>query len=212
MLGKPLIAWSIEQAKACPAINRVVVSTDSEHIADAARQYGADVPFMRPAPLASDTAGKWSVWQHALEACERHYQEPVDIYVDLDCTSPLRDVEDISGAISQFRSQNVDAVFSVCDARKNPYFNMLEIDGECLRMSKPLPHPIVRRQDAPRVLEHVASIYVLSPAYLRRGTGLLSGCTAGYDIGQEKSLDIDSDFDFELVSFLLRKRLGASAQ
>ena len=59
MLGKPLIAWSIEQAKACPAINRVVVSTDSEHIAAAARQYGADVPFMRPAPLASDTAGKW---------------------------------------------------------------------------------------------------------------------------------------------------------
>ena len=212
MLGKPLIAWSIEQAKACPAINRVVVSTDSENIAATARQYGADVPFMRPASLASDTAGKWSVWQHALEACERHYQEPVDIYVDLDCTSPLRDVEDISRAITQFRSRDIDAVFSVCEARKNPYFNMLEADGGCLRMSKPLPHPIVRRQDAPRVLEHVASIYVLSPAYLRRGTGLLSGCTVGYDIGQEKSLDIDSDFDFELVSFLLRKRLGAPAQ
>jgi CMP-N,N'-diacetyllegionaminic acid synthase len=212
LLGKPLIAWSIEQAKTCADISRVVVSTDSEQIAAVAREYGADVPFMRPPSLASDTAGKWSVWQHALEACERHYRESVDIYVDLDCTSPLREVGDISRAIAQFRLQGVDAVFSVCEARKNPYFNMLEAAEGCLRISKPLTHPIVRRQDAPRVLEHVASIYVLSPAYLRRGTGLLSGCTAGYDIGQDKSLDIDSDFDFELVSFLLRKRLGVRAE
>jgi CMP-N,N'-diacetyllegionaminic acid synthase len=208
LLGKPLIAWSIEQAKACPEISRVVVSTDSEAIADVARDYGADVPFLRPDVLAGDTAGKWNVWQHALEACERHYGAPVDIYVDLDCTSPLREVDDISRAIAQFVSAGVDAVFSVCEARKNPYFNMLEIEDGCQRICKPLPRPIVRRQDAPRVLEHVASIYVLSPAYIRRGTGLLSGCTQGYDIGQEKSLDIDSDFDFELVSFLLRRRMG----
>jgi len=208
LLGKPLIAWSIEQAKACPQINKVVVSTDSEAIAEVARDYGADVPFIRPDELASDTAGKWNVWQHALEACERHYGAPFDIYVDLDCTSPLREVDDISRAIAQFVSAGVDAVFSVCEARKNPYFNMLEIEGSCQRICKPLPRPIVRRQDAPRVLEHVASIYVLSPAYIRRGTGLLSGCTQGYDIGQEKSLDIDSDLDFELVSFLLRRRMG----
>ena len=208
LLGKPLIAWSIEQAKACPEISRVVVSTDSEAIADVARDYGADVPFLRPDVLAGDTAGKWNVWQHALEACEQHYGAPVDIYVDLDCTSPLREVDDISRAIAQFVSAGVDAVFSVCEARKNPYFNMLEIEDGCQRICKPLPRPIVRRQDAPRVLEHVASIYVLSPAYIRRGTGLLSGCTQGYDIGQEKSLDIDSDFDFELVSFLLRRRMG----
>ena len=208
LLGKPLIAWSIEQAKACPEISRVVVSTDSEAIADVARDYGADVPFLRPDVLAGDTAGKWNVWKHALEACEQHYGAPVDIYVDLDCTSPLRDVDDISRAIAQFVSAGVDAVFSVCEARKNPYFNMLEIEDGCQRICKPLPRPIVRRQDAPRVLEHVASIYVLSPAYIRRGTGLLSGCTQGYDIGQEKSLDIDSDFDFELVSFLLRRRMG----
>jgi CMP-N,N'-diacetyllegionaminic acid synthase len=208
LLGKPLIAWSIEQAKACPEISRVVVSTDSEAIAAVAREYGADVPFMRPAELASDVAGKWAVWQHALESCERHYGTPVDIYVDLDCTSPLREVDDISRAIAQFRLGGVDAVFSVCEARKNPYFNMLEIDGDCQRICKPLPHAIIRRQDAPRVLEHVASIYVLAPSYLRRGTGLLSGCTQGYDIGQEKSLDIDSDFDFELVTFLLRRRMG----
>lgn len=207
LLGKPLIAWSIEQAMECPEITRVVVSTDSDAIADVARSYGAEVPFMRPAELANDTAGKWGVWQHALESCDRHYADPVDLFVDLDCTSPLRDVADISRAIAQFRTSSVDAVFSVCEARKNPYFNMLEVVDGSLRMCKTLPHPVVRRQDAPQVYEHVASIYVLSPEYLRNGTGLLSGCTQGYDIGVSKSLDVDSQFDFELIEFLMRKRL-----
>lgn len=209
MLGKPLIGWSIEQALACPEITRVVVSTDSEAIAEVARAHGADVPFMRPAELANDSAGKWGVWQHALEACDRHYGEPIDLYVDLDCTSPLRDVEDISQAIAQFRGAGADAVFSVCEARKNPYFNMLEIEDGSLRICKALPRPIVRRQDAPAVFEHVASIYVLAPAYLRRGTGLLSGRTQGYDIGAAKSLDVDSEFDFELIEYLMKKRREA---
>lgn len=210
LLGKPLIAWSIEQAKACPEIGRVLVSTDSEAIAEVARRYGADVPFMRPAELANDSAGKWEVWQHALAACERHYAEPVDIFVDLDCTSPLRDVEDISRAIMQFNASGADAVFSVCEARKNPYFNMLEVVDGCQRICKTLPHPIVRRQDAPAVYEHVASIYVLSPDYLRKGTGLLSGYTQGYDIGASKSLDVDSQFDFELIEYLMRKKHGSA--
>lgn len=208
LFGKPLIGWSIEQAKVCPEIRRVVVSTDSEAIAEAARSYGAEVPFMRPAELANDAAGKWAVWQHALEACERHYGEKIDLFVDLDCTSPLREPSDIQRAIAQFQRAGVDAVFSVCEARKNPYFNMLEeVDGR-LAICKALPNPVVRRQDAPRVFEHVASIYVLSPDYLRRGTGLLSGRTHGYDIGTAKSPDIDNESDFEFVEYLMKKRLG----
>ncbi|MDO9203324.1 MAG: acylneuraminate cytidylyltransferase family protein [Hydrogenophaga sp.] len=208
LLGKPLIAWTIEQALACPEIDRLVISTDSPAIAEVARAYGAEVPFMRPAELASDTAGKWEVWQHALAACEAHYGETIDLFVDMDCTSPLRDVDDISKAIAQFRASDVDAVFSVCEARKNPYFNMLEVVDGVQRICKQLPKPIVRRQDAPKVFEHVASIYVLSPDYLRRGTGLLSGRTHGYDIGTAKSPDIDSEFDFELVEYLMKKRLS----
>lgn len=208
LLGKPLIAWSIEQALACPEIDRVVVSTDSSVIAEVARAAGAETPFMRSVELANDTAGKWEVWQHALAACEAYYGEPVDLFVDLDCTSPLREVEDISKAIAQFRASDVDAVFTVCDARKNPYFNMLEEEDGVLRICKKLHKPIVRRQDAPRVFEHVASIYVLSPDYLRRGTGLLSGRTNGYEIGSAKSPDIDNEFDFEYVEYLMKKRLG----
>jgi CMP-N,N'-diacetyllegionaminic acid synthase len=211
LLGKPMIAWSIEQALACPEITRVVVSTDSPQIAEVAKQYGAQVPFLRPPELANDTAGKWEVWQHALRAFEAHYQEPIDVFVDLDCTSPLRDVDDISKAIAQFRASGMDAVFSICEAAKNPYFNMLEEENGILRICKTLPKPIVRRQDAPKVYTHVASIYVLAPAYLRSGTGLLSGRTQGYDIGADKSLDVDSQFDFDLIEYLMQKRLSAKA-
>jgi CMP-N,N'-diacetyllegionaminic acid synthase len=210
LLGKPLITWSIEQALAVPEIDRVVVSTDAESIAAVARNAGAQTPFLRPMELSGSNVGKFQVWQHALSACEAHYDETYDSFVDLDCTNPLRDPADISRAIAQFnnsRGRGVDAVFSVCKARKNPYFNMVEADAMgAFRMSKSLGPTVVRRQDAPQVWEHVASLYVLAPDYLRRANHLLDGHAEGYDIGEAKSLDIDSAFDFELVECLMRRR------
>ena len=79
LLGKPLIAWSIEQAKQCSLINRVIVSTDSPEISEVAKKYNADVPFVRPKELATDNAGKWEVWQHALEQCEKIYGEKIAV-------------------------------------------------------------------------------------------------------------------------------------
>ena len=208
--GKPLIAWSIEQARATPEIDRIVVSTDSSAIADAALAAGAEVPFGRPAELAGPQVGKCQVWQHALGACESHYGERYEAFVDLDCTNPLRDTVDISNAIAQFRrgrARGVDAVFSICDARKNPYFNLVEPDATGgLRMSKSIGGTVVARQAAPPVFEHVASIYVLDPEYLRRAGHLLDGHAEGYDIGPEKSFDIDSELDFRIVEMLMRQR------
>ena len=206
LLGKPMIAWSIEQALSCSYIKKVIVSTDSQEIASQAIKYGAQVPFLRPKELSSNHVGKWLVWQHALENIEKIYQEEVGIYVDLDCTSPLRDVDDIYRAIDQYKSSDVDAVFTICEARKNPYFNMVEeLDGN-LVISKKLGKEIIRRQDAPKVFETVASIYVLSPDYLKIGNGLLSGNTKGYMIDQTKSMDVDDKFDFEMVEFLMKRK------
>lgn len=210
LLGKPLIAWTIEAALKTPKIDRVVVSTDSAEIAQVALSTGADVPFTRPASLSGPEIGKFQVWQHALELCETIYNEKYEAYVDLDCTNPLRDVEDISLAIEQFQKsqvRGVDAVFSVCKARKNPYFNMVEHDeAGALRMSKTIGKAIVRRQDAPKVYDHVASIYVLCPTYLKTANHLLDGHAEGYDIGEEKHMDIDSEMDFELVRFMMQKK------
>lgn len=215
MLGKPLIVWSIEQALATPEIDRVVVSTESEDITAVARAAGAETPFIRPTHLATSEAGKFDVFKHALNACEAHYGEDYEFYLDLDCTNPLRDVSDISACIAQFRNRRdhgVDGVFTICPARKNPYFNLLEPNETgALKICKKLPGAIVRRQDAPPVYEHVASIYVLAPDYIRRAAYLLDGHTEGYDIGSEKSLDVDSDFDFLLIEYLMRRKLGLAA-
>ena len=212
LLGKPLIAWSIEQARAAPEVDRVVVSTDSPDIAEAARAWGAETPFLRPAELSHSAVGKFQVWQHALDACRQAYGEDYEAFVDLDCTSPLRDTSDISQAIAQFRqsrARGVDGVFSVCNARNNPYFNLVEPDATgAMKVSKPLPAKVLGRQAAPPVFEHVASIYVLAPAYLEHAAHLLDGHAEGYDIGEAKSLDVDSEFDFKLIEFLMKEKHG----
>lgn len=212
LLGKPLIVWSIEQALATPEIDRIVVSTDSSAIAEAARAAGAEAPFMRPDELAGPEIGKFQVWQHALDACEAYYSETYELFVDLDCTNPLRETADISAVIAQFRAgkaRGVDAVFSICEARKNPYFNLVEPNADgALRMSKSLGERVVNRQAAPPVYEHVASIYALDPAYLRRAGHLLDGHAEGYDIGVDKSFDIDSELDWEIVRYLMKARSG----
>jgi CMP-N,N'-diacetyllegionaminic acid synthase len=210
LLGKPLITWTIETALAVPEIDRVVVSTDSIEIAKIAQEAGAEVPFMRPAELSGPEVGKFDVWQHALHRCEELYDEDYEMFIDLDCTNPLRDVNDVSKAIKQLKAskeRGVDTVFSVCEARKNPYFNMVEVDESgAMRMSKSLGPTIIRRQDAPQVYEHVASIYAMLPSHLRRNNHLLSGHAEGYNMSFEKSLDVDSEFDFLLVEYLMKKK------
>ncbi len=212
LLGKPVIAWAIENALNTTEIDRVVVSTDSPVIADTARFYGAEVPFQRPAELAQSDTGKFQVWQHALAACEQYYGESYELYVDIDCTNPLIEQADISNAIAQFRkgrTRGVDAVFTVAHARRNPYFNLVEPDEfGALKMSKSHGGTVLARQKAPAVFEHVAGVYVLSPAYLRHATHLLDGHAEGYEVPEDKALDIDSEVDFLLIEFLMKRRLG----
>ena len=206
--GKPLIVWSIEQAISVPEIDHVFVSTDSNEIATIAEKAGAKIPFKRPDELSNERIGKFYVWKHALGMIEEILDDEIEIYVDLDCTNPLRSSEDISNAINLFKSQEdeIDAIFSVCDARKNPYFNVVEYDENgFLSISKELDSRVVRRQDAPDVFEHVASIYILKPEFIRSKENLLDGKTRGYNIGNEKSFDIDSEFDFEIIEYLMKK-------
>jgi CMP-N,N'-diacetyllegionaminic acid synthase len=158
---------------------------------------------LRPAHLATDTAGKWGVWQHALAASEP-ITGPVTAFLDLDCTSPLRLPQDIDGALDLFEAAHPDMVMSCCEARKNPYFNLVEPDATgALHVSKPLPGGVVARQQAPVVYEHAASTYVVAPDYLRRSNSLWGGRVIPYLMPPERCVDIDSPFDFRLVEFLL---------
>ena len=207
--GKPLIDWSLEQLLSSDRIDRVVVSTDSEDIYSRAIALGALPMGLRPACLATDTAAKWDVWRHSLDASEA-LAGPVEAFVDLDCTSPLRLPQDISAALDLFVAHSPDMVMSCCVARKNPYFNLLETDEtDALRVSKPLAHSVVARHQAPLVYEHAASTYVIDPGYLRRAGGLFEGRVIPYVMPVERCLDIDSELDFRVVEFLLQERLDA---
>ncbi len=216
LLGQPIIAWAIKKALAVPEIDRVIVSTDSQQIAEVARKAGAEVPFMRPDELASSSTGKFQVWQHALGTCETQDGLVYDLYVDIDCTNPLIEIDDIAGALEHFRQLRQsglkpDAVFTVSEARRNPYFNLVEPDSDgVMKMSKSRGKgPVLARQGAPTVLEHVAGTYVLSTSYLRSANHLLDGRAFGYKIPSEKAFDIDSELDFSIIEFLLKRQLSA---
>lgn len=203
--GKPLIDWSLDQLLAHPMVDAVVVSTDDQEIYDHAVAKGCLKIGLRPDHLATDTAGKWGVWQHALEASEA-LTGPVNAFLDLDCTSPLRLPEDITAALDLFRTEQPDMVMSCCEARKNPYFNLVEPDATgALHVSKPLPGGVVARQQAPTVYEHAASTYVVSPAYLKRSRGLWEGRVIPYLMPPERCVDIDTPFDFRLVEILMQE-------
>jgi CMP-N,N'-diacetyllegionaminic acid synthase len=203
LLGKPLIAYSIEHALACPVIERVFVSTDDPEIADIAAKSGATVPFLRPADLATSTAPKVPVIRHLVEWVEAH-EGPVSTIVDLDPTSPLRDVQDIQDCLA-LAGDSVDVVITAYEAEKNPYFNMVERDETgAVRLVKPLAGGVTSRQQAPVVYAMNASIYVWKRAALNRG--LWDGRIALHVMPRERSIDIDSEIDFQLVELLMKKR------
>lgn len=209
--GRPLIDWSLDHLFDSEFIDVVVVSTDSQEIYEHATTRGALEIGLRPVELASDTAGKWQVWQHSLEATEVRVGE-VSVFVDLDCTSPLRLPQDITEALALYRDQQPDMVMSCCEARKNPYFNLVEPDDTgALQVSKPLPGGVVARQQAPVVYEHAASTYVLDPLYLKRADSLYEGRVIPYLMPVERCVDIDSPLDFRVVEFLLQERLEHTA-
>ncbi|OJI92457.1 N-acylneuraminate cytidylyltransferase [Planktotalea frisia] len=198
--GKPLIAHTIEQAQACNLIDAIYVSTDDEEIAAIAREYGAIVPFLRPAELATSEAGKLPVIIHLVEHVETLGVDVTRV-VDLDPTSPLRDVADITAAVALLDT-DTDTVITAYPADKNPYFNMVEAkeDGN-IRLVKPSSDGVASRQAAPDVYAMNASIYVWHRDTLAKG--LWAGRTRLHEMPHERSVDIDSEIDFKLVELLM---------
>ena len=126
--GKPLIAYTIETALGCSRLNDVIVSTDDELIAQTAKQYGAKIPFIRPAELATDIASKWPVFIHAVEMYEQQSGKIIDYMVDMDVTVPLKTSKDIEGAIlASLEDDSIDVVITGYEPERNPYFNMMEV-------------------------------------------------------------------------------------
>ena len=204
--GKPLIAYSIEQARASGLCEHVVISTDSDVIAQTAVNYGAEGFFKRTAELASDTAGKLDVIRDAFIRSESYFAKRFDYLIDLDATSPLRSPQDIIDAFAVFEKGGHGNLFSAMPARRSPYFNLVERspDGK-VSLSKSLPESILRRQDSPECYDMNASIYIWGRETILNEKTLFLENTGLYVMPEERSIDIDTELDFFLVETLLNR-------
>ena len=205
--GKPLIAWAIEHAYATKGIRRVIVSTDTEEIASIALQYGAEVPFMRPSQLASDDAPEWLAWQHALDFISKDEGSLPDAMVSVPVTAPLRLPEDIENCLQRFNEDDVDAVITVTDAHRNPFFNMVsEREDHYVELVIQPSIGISRRQDAPIVFDMTTVAFVVDPEFVLNNNSIFSGRVKAVHVPVERSIDIDTLLDFEIAEFLASRR------
>lgn len=204
--GIPLIGHTILQAQESKLIDRLIISTDSEEIAEVAKSFGAEVPFFRPSELAMDTSSKWPVFIHALEFVESE-GEIVDFLVDMDVTVPLKTSKDIDNAIAlAMEKKDVDVVITGYEPERNPYFNMMEIqeDGYA-HIVKKSAKPIVRRQDAPPVFSLSPAAYVVKKSALYNYEHWSKANCLISPMPRERAIDIDSPLDFQLIEFIINQ-------
>ena len=204
LAGKPLIAWSIQAAKKVERISRVIVSTDSDEIAEVAKEYGAEVPFIRPTELAQDASPEWLVWRHAINFLSENENFEIDGLVVIPPTAPLRNIHDIENCLDEFEKGNVDVVITVSNAHRNPYFNMITNDsqGYSSLVIKPKDN-IIRRQDTPPVFDVTTVAYVARPEFVEQHNGLFEGRVRSVNVPSERALDIDTMFDFRIAECLI---------
>lgn len=206
LAGRPLIAWTVLQAKASALFDKIVVSSDDSAILDAAVNAGADEAIERPAVLATDTAAKVPAIHHALVEAEKRFSVQFDRLIDLDATAPLRLVQDIVGAVSLLEESGASSVITGAPSHRSPYFNLVERQPDgTIRLSKPSSSAVMRRQDAPPCFDMNASIYVWSREAFVLDPRVFYPDTRLYEMPPERSHDIDSELDFTIVEFLFAR-------
>lgn len=207
--GHPLIYYTIKQALDWGKSKHVIVSTDSKDIAKIANECGADIPFLRPSVLATDTAGKVPVIRHALIACEKKFKEKFDMVMDLDITSPIRKIQDLENAYNLFITKKPKTLFSVVPAHRNPYFNMVEENSESRVVVCKPSSGFTSRQEAPKVYDMNASIYIFDRNYLidEKNNKTTSDDSVAFVMDDLSRTDIDSELDFKFIEFLIKESL-----
>ena len=203
--GIPLMAHSIRQALESAMFQDVVFSSDSDELLEIAMREGARV-VKRPADLADDESGKLPGIIHAVHQMEQLKAVNYQTVVDLDVTSPLRSIEDIKKAIAMLESQKLESVFSASKSRKSPYFNIaVRADGRWGPAATVDPYP-KRRQDAPETFDMNGSVYVWRKNSLLEHQAVFLGKTDVYVMQDEASWDIDTQLDFDIVSYLFARK------
>jgi len=204
--GKPLIAHTIQQAAAAETIDRAVVSTDDDEIAETARKYNGEVPFRRPATLATDEARSAPVVEHALNWVEDQGATP-SVIVMLQVTTPLRRPEDINGAINVLRQHDdASSVVSVTEFGTPPYWAVeTDEDGYLRNHFDPdalWTNELPRSQDLPALRHPNGAVFAARSGAFRAAESFYTDSTIPYEMPRDRSIDIDEPIDLEIIRAL----------
>jgi N-acylneuraminate cytidylyltransferase len=204
LAGKPLIHYTIDVARQIVADEDICVSTDDQEIIKCVEDYGLTVPFVRPADLATDTAGTYEVLLHALDYYEKRGRN-YDTVVLLQNTSPFRTAEQVKEAMQLYRN-GVDMVVSVKESPANPYYCLFEENvygwlHVCKGDGK-----ITRRQDAPTVYEYNGAIYIINSKSLKQMPLNAFPHRVKYVMNAQSSIDLDTMFDWNMAEMIIKEK------
>ena len=202
--GKPLLAYTAEAARETNLFDRIVLSTDSEQIAEVGRPLGLETPFLRPSELAADDTPMLPVIEHALGELANEGFEP-EVIVLLQPTAPLRRPEHVRAAVQLLRSTNCDAVVSVVEVPKHysPDF-VLRLDGDRLRPFLPRGEGVHRRQDARRSFSRDGTVYAFWQRTLTKHGSIYGEDCRPLIISREQSINLDNEDDWAAAERQLR--------
>lgn len=203
--GKPLIAYTIEEAKKSKYIDKIVISTEDQEIACVSENFGGEVPCLRPKELAQDNSTTVDCVIHMLSWLKENEQYVPDFVCLLQCTSPLRTFEDIDRTIEKMISTGMDGALSVCEAEVNPYW-MSVFNGDKLEYFLEEGRKITRRQELPEIYRVNGAVYVLTSEALLKNKTFEPERITGYIMKSENSVDIDTLMDFYLCEYILKER------
>jgi CMP-N,N'-diacetyllegionaminic acid synthase len=198
--GKPLIAWSIAQARAASSIDQVYVTSDSEEILEAAASFGAR-PILRPAALATDQASSESAWLHAVDQIEKSGTS-IRLVVAMQATSPVRESSDLDGAIKQFWRDGLDSLLSCCEVEDFFMWRLLA-DGQAASTNHDFTQRAPRQTIEKRYLEN-GSFYLFAPELLRKAGNRLGGRIGLFVMARHKLFQIDNPEDARLCEVIMR--------
>lgn len=203
--GKPLLAYSIDAAKKSGKYDIIHVSTDSELYAKIAREYGADVPFLRPDEMASDTASTWDAMRYVLQEYEKHGKS-FDTLTILQPTSPLRTSEDIIGAFRLLEEKNANMVSSVCEMDHSPLWSNTLTEDLSMADFEDEKIALLPRQALPIYYRENGAIYILRREHLFSVGNVYKDKCYAYIMPKEHSVDIDDELDFLIAQTIMNHR------
>ena len=206
LAGKPLIAYAIESSIKSKIFSHVVVSTEDKEIARISQKFGAEVPFLRPKKLATDSTGMTEVVLHGLKKLHALGYD-FDTFVNRDCTVPFLRNKDVAGSIRLLKRKNCNAVFGVYRQHLNPYFNIMELDSNgFLKIVKDEEKRPISRQTAPIVYQLNGLFTYNTEKFFKYRNDILLNALP-YEIPIETGFMIDTEFEFKLAEFIIQKKI-----